>query len=569
MTYKTETIKNAVMSISHNKYLLPAIQRELVWDHKQIETLFDSILSGYPFGAMLFWRYKKDENNKDYKFYDFLRAYDEFDHSRNHNAEHNTTVREEITGILDGQQRLTALFLGLKGYMNLHKRGTWRNLAGNYEKKFLFINLLYNKDSETEDEDIKPEFQLKFKTEDQAQKESLSPDVYWFKIGNALDWKEKKDWKDVLVGRELSENQRDVIEDVCSAIYENLINSNNPRISYYEEDTDSLDKVLNIFVRVNSGGTALDYTDFLMSMIINQWGDGREEINTAIDNISNDYDFDIPKDVFLRACLFLADENLNFKADNFKQKTIKNIRVNFESILSSLRKSCHIFKELGYSKNNLRSNLILLPLAYFIKINDLIEIKDDDIPNIKKWIQLSIFGRVFGSQTTSYLTRLRKEVNWDNSFPLEGIIKVSNDANKNMDINEGRLEDIINRAKKGSQDCWTLLTLLYPSHNFRDVKFHEDHIYPYSKLSKKEKDGGGNFISNIQLLESGENFKKNNEEPEKWMEKFCLAKNIPIPKYKKDHFMPQDVDLTSDNFERFISARKDLIRTKLLEILKS
>ena len=283
MTYKTETIKNAVMSISHNKYLLPAIQRELVWDHKQIETLFDSILSGYPFGAMLFWRYKKDENNKDYKFYDFLRAYDEFDHSRNHNAEHNTTVREEITGILDGQQRLTALFLGLKGYMNLHKRGTWRNLAGNYEKKFLFINLLYNKDSETEDEDIKPEFQLKFKTEDQAQKESLSPDVYWFKIGNALDWKEKKDWKDVLVGRELSENQRDVIEDVCSAIYEKLINSNNPRISYYEEDTDSLDKVLNIFVRVNSGGTALDYTDFLMSMIINQWGDGK--ISMLLDEI--------------------------------------------------------------------------------------------------------------------------------------------------------------------------------------------------------------------------------------------------------------------------------------------
>ena len=571
MTYKTETIKNAVMSINHNKYLLPAIQRELVWDHKQIETLFDSILSGYPFGTMLFWRYKKDENNKDYKFYKFLSAYDESAHRENHNAEHNITGKNEITGILDGQQRLTALFLGLRGHMILHKKGKWRNLSENYEKKFLFINLLYNKDSETEDEDIKPEFQLKFKTVKQAKAEnkSLSLDLYWFKIGDALDWKEKKDWKEVLVGRELSENQRDVIEDVCSAIYENLINSNNPRISYYEEDTDSLDKVLNIFVRVNSGGTALDYTDFLMSMIINQWGDGREEINTAIDNISNDYDFDIPKDVFLRACLFLADENLNFKADNFKQNKIQKIKVNFESILSSLRKSCHIFKELGYSKDNLRSNLILLPLAYFIKINGVDKVKNDDIPNIKKWIQLSIFGRVFGSQTTSYLTRLRKEVNWDNSFPLEGIIKVSNEANKNMDINEDRLEDIINRAKKGSQDCWTLLTLLYPSHNFRDVKFHEDHIYPYSKLSKKEKDDGGNFISNIQLLESRENFRKNNEEPERWPEDFCSAKNIPISRYKEDHFMPQDVDLTYDNFERFISARKNLIKTELLKILKS
>ena len=57
-----------------------------------------------------------------------------------------------------------------------------------------------------------------------------------------------------------------------------------------------------------------------MSMIINQWGDGRESINTAIDNISKDFEFDIPKDVFLRACLFLTGENLNFKADNFKRK---------------------------------------------------------------------------------------------------------------------------------------------------------------------------------------------------------------------------------------------------------
>ena len=74
MTYKTETIKNAVMSISDNKYLLPAIQRELVWDHEQIEKLFDSVLSGYPFGSILFWRYKKDENNKIYTGYRYVNS---------------------------------------------------------------------------------------------------------------------------------------------------------------------------------------------------------------------------------------------------------------------------------------------------------------------------------------------------------------------------------------------------------------------------------------------------------------------------------------------------------------
>ena len=569
MTYKTETIKNAVMGISDNKFLLPAIQRELVWDHEQIEKLFDSVLSGYPFGSMLFWRYKKDENNKDYKFYEFLKAYDEYNRQNNHNSEHEITGKDEITGILDGQQRLTALFLGLKGYLNLHKPHKRRNNSDNFERKYLFINLLYSKENEVEHEDIRPEFQLKFKSEKQAENENSSQDVYWFKIGDSLKWKDNKSWKEVLYGQQISEEQRYVIADVCSAIYDSLINPNNPRISYYEETTDSLDKVLNIFVRINSGGTPLDYTDFLMSMIINQWGNGRESINTAIDNISKDFEFDIPKDVFLRSCLFLTGENLNFKADNFKQETIHNIKADFEAISESLRKSCRIFRELGYSKNNLRSNLILLPLAYFIKTNELKKINDDDFVKIKKWVQLSILGRVFSSQTTSYLTRLRRDVVWSNSFPLNQIIKASNEANKNMDINEDRLEDIIEKAKKGSQDSWALLTLLYPSHNYRDVNFHEDHIYPYSKLNKEQKINGGDFISNIQLLEGGDNCSKNDRAPEDWIKEYCSNRNLEINDYKKQNFIPSNVDLTFGNFNHFINARKKLIKTKLLKTLKS
>lgn len=568
MTYKTETIKNVVMKIGNNDYLLPAIQRELVWDHEQIEKLFDSVLSGYPFGSMLFWNYQKNEKNKDYKFYEFLKEYDEYNRQKNHNAEHNTTGKDKITGILDGQQRLTALFLGLKGYLNLHKsRKRWDN-SDNFEKKYLYINLLYTKDNETEYEDIQPEFQIKFKSEQQVRKENSNKDVLWFKIGKALEWDNRKSWREVFANIQVSEDQKDKIQDVCSDIYENLINTKNPRINYYEEDTGSLDKVLNIFVRINAGGTSLDYTDFLMSMIINQWGDGRENINTAIDNISKDFDFDIPKDVFLRACLFLTDENLNFKADNFKQKTIEKIKNEFELITDSLRNSCRIFKELGYSKNNLRSNLILLPLALYMKSNNISTLNDDDFGKVKKWVQLSIIGRVFGSQTTSYLTRLRRDVPWRKAFPLNEIMKASNEANKNMDIDEERLENIINKAKKGSQDSWALLTLLYPSNNYRDVDFHEDHIYPYSKLDEKQKLNGGDFISNIQLLEGKDNRSKSAKDPEVWIREYCEKKARDPYDFKDQNFIPSEIELTANNFDEFITARKKLIKNKLLEILK-
>lgn len=55
MAYETPlTIFEVMRDISNNKYVLPSIQREYVWDTTQIETLFDSIMQDYPIGAFLF-----------------------------------------------------------------------------------------------------------------------------------------------------------------------------------------------------------------------------------------------------------------------------------------------------------------------------------------------------------------------------------------------------------------------------------------------------------------------------------------------------------------------------------
>ncbi len=562
MSYQTETIKNIVQDISKNKYLLPAIQRELVWDYSQIEKLFDSILSGYPFGSLLFWKYKKDESNAEYKFYEFIKNYDEYNKQNNHNQEHVIKGKDEINAVLDGQQRITALVLGLKGSLNLHRpRTKWDN-ASNFDKKYLYINLFYNK-QELEDDDIKPEYEVKFKTEYQVNNENETQEKLWFKIGDLLEWKEKKEWKEIIKNKNLSEEQKDNIENIFSALYDNFIVYK--RVSYYEEETNSLDKILKIFVRINSGGTPLDYTDFLMSMIINQWGDGREEINRVIDNISKDHNLDIPKHIFLRGCLFLTDSNLNFNIDNFKQDTVQKIKSNFDNISKYIKASCSIFNDLGYTKDNLRSNLILLPLAYFLMKNNNTKLDDTNLKNVNRWIQLSILNRVFGGQTTSYLKKLREDIIWNEKFPLEQIIKISNTYNKNMDINEDSLDDIIEKAKKGSQDSWALLTLLYPSNNYKNIIFHEDHIYPYSKLSDKQKSYGGNFIANLQLLDSYANQSKNDTAPNEWIVKYCKSKNLDLFDYKKNNFIPT-IDLTFENFDEFIRLRKELIKQQILKL---
>ena len=98
-------LKEAGEAIHENRFLLPSIQRELVWDEDRIEKLFDSLIRDYPIGSFLFWRVPVERVN-DFQFYEFMRRF----HERNfkHNPKANVVGVSEITAVLDGQQRLTA-----------------------------------------------------------------------------------------------------------------------------------------------------------------------------------------------------------------------------------------------------------------------------------------------------------------------------------------------------------------------------------------------------------------------------------------------------------------------------
>src|SRR2546421_5677884 len=105
-------IREVVEEIHRKRYLLPSIQRELVWEPDKITTLFDSLMREYPIGSFLFWHVDKSRT-KVFQFYEFIREFNEKD--RTHNPKANITGEEDITAILDGQQRFTSLYLGMKG----------------------------------------------------------------------------------------------------------------------------------------------------------------------------------------------------------------------------------------------------------------------------------------------------------------------------------------------------------------------------------------------------------------------------------------------------------------------
>lgn len=107
------TITDAIRRIRERRLLLPAIQREFVWSHPKVEWLFDSLLQEYPIGSFLFWEVRDSKSKTDYKYYEFLRDYRE--RYRTENPEFNTAGHIDFDAVLDGQQRLTSLYIGLCG----------------------------------------------------------------------------------------------------------------------------------------------------------------------------------------------------------------------------------------------------------------------------------------------------------------------------------------------------------------------------------------------------------------------------------------------------------------------
>jgi uncharacterized protein with ParB-like and HNH nuclease domain len=128
VSYIPKTISEVALEYINRTTFLPAIQREYVWDTDGIEKLFDSIMGNYPIGSFLFWKIREEKKSlwTAYKFFS------NFDKESPHNEEANLAgIKQDIYLVLDGQQRLTSLYLGLKG--------SYRFFYYNWKKTQLYL----------------------------------------------------------------------------------------------------------------------------------------------------------------------------------------------------------------------------------------------------------------------------------------------------------------------------------------------------------------------------------------------------------------------------------------------
>lgn len=580
MSYQTAlTINEVVVDIHKQKYLLPSIQREFVWNCFQIERLFDSLMRDYPINSFLFWELSKSKA-EDYQFYEFLRTYHEKDNRHNNKA--NIKGNEGIIAVLDGQQRLTSIYLGLKGsFAYKLPRKRYDNDQA-YPKRKLYLNLL----KEASDNEFKYDF--KFLTENEA---SVKNDkFFWFPVGNILNLKENYEINNFLIENGLfSDYGKEKASYANKALSQlHYIIHTKPTISYYLEKSDSLDKVLNIFIRVNSGGTILSYSDLLLSIATAQWEekDAREEITEFVDEINNiGNGFNFNKDFVLKACLVLSDfKDFAFKVDNFNRENMLKIENNWDNISKSIRLAVNLVSSFGYNRETLTSNNVIIPIAYYLNKIGLPDNYDcstkmiEDREKVRKWLTLSLLKKVFGGQPDNILRPIRKIINENYSyFPLDKIISNFSGTNKTLIFNDEDIENLT-WGKYGQSNTFITLSLLYPNLDFRN-KFHIDHIFPRSsmtekKLSKRKIPNDqiqdfilySDFIGNLQLLEAIPNMEKQNKDFDKWLS--AIYSKEQIKDFKNKHYIP-DVEINFENFIEFFEERERLIVDKLKRILKN
>jgi Protein of unknown function DUF262 len=575
-------VEDMLSGIHHKKYLLPAIQREFVWDADQVRRLVDSLMRGYPIGSFLVWKVEPD-TAREYTFYDFLTDYHERDNPFASKAV--VPAGHGVLAILDGQQRLTALNIAVYGSLAVKKKYAWWNGTDAFPKKRLYLNLLDDPDPD----ELGLRYDLRFLTHEEAQAKSGEPDR-WLPLLRVLSVEDTGP----AMTAELA--NRGVPAEHSTAAHHRLNELHSAlrvvkAINYYLEVSQDPDKVLDIFVRVNSGGTTLSYSDLLLSMAVNQFKrlDAREEVRGLVQqlNTGSSREFYFSKDVVLKTALLVAGVDPRFRITNFTRDNMAKVETRWDETRGSLVRAATLLDTFGFTGRTLTADSVLIPVAYYLHrrgasdgyLETQSEAKDRLL--VRKWVVRSLIKRgIWASNTDTLLTRVRRAIDehGKQAFPIGEIETVMADPSlgKSLRFDATELDELL-QLKYGGQRTFSVLSLLYPGLDF-SKEFHEDHLFPRARFTSKRLGDAGvppaqinayqaavDCLPNLQLLGGLPNKEKNEKLPGEWLEA-AFGSSEQRETYVRDNDL-NGLPLDIAAFLEFFEKRRAQMRKRLSALL--
>jgi hypothetical protein len=529
-------------------FWLPNIQRHFVWSEEQITKLFDSIMREYPISTLLIWRTRQPIKHRRF-----------IDHWKQSLRVSDAFVTENVdpkSMVLDGQQRLQSLMIGIRG---------------SYNGKELYFNITSGRTAAPD------EIRYQFRFMDSA--EANWP---WFRLkdvlselskGRKLPMEVAKAYIAKAPSRLSSELEEQVQRNIGRAERE-LIHDENISFQLLDgvDDPDAypIDDVVEIFIRANAGGTKLGKSDLLFSLLATEWKLAEEEMEELLEDLNKTgYGFD--RDFVLKACLVMMDQGAKYEVKKFRDPGIRN---RFVDEWECLSESIKAIRDFLHGKTFLRSNkavpsyLGLIPLVYF---RHKYPEKWETATGKQQYILRTMLTGAFSGTPDNLIDRCVKKIHEAGAFDIEELFQIIRADGRSLEVTP----DSVLGIQYGSPFSHLIFNIWYQDFDYHpaldDNLPHQDHLFPQSLLIKERvKDNVTNRsrrkygvierdqIANLALLTARENgFQGKSDTP---LADWLPAKVKEDPEFLKLHLIPDDQKLWGiDAYPAFIEARKKLI----------
>ena len=562
-TWKPYRISDIVIDIDEEKFVLPVIQRSLVWTEEKMELLYDTVLKGNSFGGIMV--IDEDKGSKP------LFSYRPFTKDGNFvKSREIEKLRQQQSFVIDGQQRLQSFYIGLKGSIN--DKELYFDLFSNYNSLFEFKFEKYEKDLPKTSKEIEDRVITKY---------------FWYPAKELLRKLRDTDDEEIVADEIISnnnieeKNEKDHISKNIKAFYKNIISSESLGISKVNinkklPEIDNRQRIVELFRRLNDGGTKLTSFDLVASILK---GFSWEMESFLREMLQDNEDIGLSQENLIKL-IFLLQDNYNKEMASIEasdaQFAIDN-KDKIKATIIALKKFLKNARLYEYYKDENRSFIPLFFIAYHLFHKDInnqqienyfdnFETSNEDFPLMKQWIFHSLLNGVFRSRGAGwipYRTGIKKILETikeykNQKFPVKKLFEVY--INHPIAFTTDYLTND-NFDKLDELDSSFIYYLIYG----KTIRVNDiDHIMPKSILEKKKYDLWDiNSIKNFQLLDYGTNRgDKNAKSFFEWISNPKYVKNKE--EYLKIHLIPTNEEFWEEkNFKDFIEERRKLIIEKI------
>jgi uncharacterized protein with ParB-like and HNH nuclease domain len=580
VNFEEDSIGDFLDRLNYDIYI-PYIQRDYQWEEDQILKLFDSVLKGFPIGTFLVWDVDGSNIPIVYEFPNNLiykgRIAPDSVKSKGDTRPSSTDEfpSRKIKLVLDGQQRLTSLNIGLFGSLIKRKTGKSRRKEDSWETKRLYVNLMHRPEHGPNKEF---DFDLEFKTEDEVFK---TEEKYWYRLGKFLQSDRSKLWNEIV--DDFSDEYRMAAKRTHRRVYTQL--NSNSSINYYNYTENNINSMLEMFIRTNDGGKKLKNKDIVLSIITEYWNRNhdviaRDEISAFVEAVTLRNDKKLISESFvMRNLLYCSDNRIAFTLENFTEDVIEdifNIWMDKKSYTQAYRSAFQFLKKYNLEPSDIGGKFSLHILIYYFYKTGIQQFENSDKNHLESKKNLIGFlcilkiKRLYTAATNAKLENIRNGmITEENIFDIQSINDNLKSLGVSLNVEKGFLADILKSASYKTSDVKAILTLMYKDNLNKIEKsndLHIDHIYPKKILNVDNLDNKFcsefespiHTVCNLQYLTKNENKNKSNKQFEEWID-------TRTDKYKETNNIPKNMNYSDITYENFIEARYKLIIKELLK----